>query len=126
MSVVAGETMPVPSSNESFQSAIVAISANQEFRERVVRALEACQCSALEANGGAEVLAHLDSASFDLAVLESNLPDLDAAEVLRFICEQNPDISYVIVNSVTGRLTGQHQLANQRARAFFEALQRTE
>jgi DNA-binding NtrC family response regulator len=92
----------------------------------MIRAIESCDCSAVEAQGGAEILAQLDGEGFDFAVLDSKLPDLDSAEVARFIRQQNPNISYVMVDSTTGKLAGAHQLSNQRARKVYEALKKTE
>jgi DNA-binding NtrC family response regulator len=114
------------SSSHSGNSAIVAISSNPAVRDRMIRALESCNCSTVEAQGGADILAQLDSTGFDFAVLDSKLPDLDSADVTRFIRQQNPNISYVMVDSATGKLVGPHQLANQRARKVFEALKETE
>jgi transcriptional regulator with GAF, ATPase, and Fis domain len=92
----------------------------------MIRALESCDCSTVEARGGAEILAQLESTGFDFAIMDSKLPDLDSGEVTRFIRQQNPNVSYVIVDSVTGKLVGPHQLADERARRVFEALQETE
>ncbi|HZU31588.1 MAG TPA: sigma-54 dependent transcriptional regulator [Candidatus Angelobacter sp.] len=113
-------------SSESSQSAIVAISSNPEVRDRMIRALESCDCSTLEAQGGAEILARLDSTGFDFAVLDARLPDLDSKEVARFIRQQNPNISYVTVDSASGKLVGPHQLSDQRARKVFQALKDAE
>jgi len=107
-------------------NAIVAISANPVLKERVVLALESGQLSVLEADGGANILAWLDSHSVDLAILENKLPDLDLNEVLQFMREKNPDISWLIVDSSTGKLTGNHQIASQQAKEFFDFLKATE
>jgi transcriptional regulator with PAS, ATPase and Fis domain len=112
--------------NEKVRHAIVAISANESVKERVIRALKDCQWSAQEAEGGAEILACADSAKFDLAVLENKLPDLDANEVLRFLRERNPEMSYLVVDSATGKLDGPHQLTNRRAMILLETLKETE
>jgi DNA-binding NtrC family response regulator len=114
------------SSSQQGNSAIVAISSNPAVRDRMIRALESCNCSTLEAQGGAGILAQLDSTGFDFAVLDSKLPDLDSGEVTRFIRQQNPNISYVMVDSSTGKLTGSHKLVDQRAQKMFEALKETE
>lgn len=118
--------MTSSTSSHSSQSAIVAISSNPAVRDRMIRALESCDCSTIEAQGGADILAQLDNVGFDFAVLDSKLPDLDSGEVTRFIRKQNPNISYVMVDSATGKLVGPHQLANQRAQKVFEALKETE
>lgn len=118
--------MTLPTSVRSSSSAIVAISSNPAVREKMIRALESCDCSTIEAQGGADILAQLDNDGFDFAVLDSKLPDLDSGEVTRFIRKQNPNISYVMVDSATGKLVGPHQLANQRAQKVFEALKETE
>jgi DNA-binding NtrC family response regulator len=118
--------MTSPTSSHSGNSAIVAISSNPVLRDRMIRALESCDCSTIEAQGGADILAQLDNTGFDFAVLDSKLPDLDSGEVTRFIRQQNPNISYVMVDSATGKLVGSPQLANQRARKVFEALKETE
>ena len=107
-------------------NAIVAISANPVFKERVVLALEAGQMTVLEAGGGADILAWLDSHNVDLAVLENKLPDLALNEVLQFMREKNPDISWLIVDSITGKLTGNHRLAGRQAEEFFEFLKSSE
>ena len=118
--------MTSPTPQHSGNSAIVAISSNPAVRDRMIRALESCDCSTIEAQGGADILAQLDTTGFDFAVLDSKLPDLDACEVTRFIRQQNPNISYVMVDSATGKLVGAPQLANQRAQKVFEALKETE
>jgi DNA-binding NtrC family response regulator len=114
------------SSSQSGHSAIVAISSNPAVRDRMIRALESCDCSTVEAQGGAGLLAHLDSTGFDFAVLDSKLPDLDSGDVTRFIRQQNPNISYVMIDSATGKLAGPHQLANPRAQKMFEVLKKSE
>jgi DNA-binding NtrC family response regulator len=118
--------MTSSTSSRSGQSAIVAISSNPAVRDRMIRALESCDCSTIEAQGGAGILAHLDSTGFDFAVLDSKLPDLDSGDVTRFIRQQNPNISYVMVDSATGKIAGPHQLANKRAQKMFEALKNSE
>lgn len=118
--------MTSSTASHSNNSAIVAIASNPAVRDRMIRALESCDCSTIEAQGGADILAQLDNAGFDFAVLDSKLPDLDSGEVTRFIRQQNPNISYVMVDSTTGKLVGAPQLANQRAQKVFEALKETE
>ena len=118
--------MTSASSSQSNSSAIVAISSNPAVRDRMIRALKSCDCSTVEAQGGADILAQLDRTDFDFAVLDSKFPDLDSGDVTRFIRQQNPNISYVMVDSATGRLAGPHQLADQRARKVFQALKDTE
>jgi transcriptional regulator with GAF, ATPase, and Fis domain len=118
--------MSLATSPQSNPSAIVAISANPEMRDRMMRALESCDCSTQEALGGADILARLDDASFDFAVVDQKLPDLDCGEVTKFISRQNPNISYVVVDSTTGKLVGPHQLSDKRAERFFRALQASE
>jgi len=118
--------MSLATSHQSPPSAIVAISSNPEMRDRMMRALESCDCTTQEALGGADILARLDEASFDFAVVDQKLPDLDSGEVTKFISRQNPNISYVVVDSTTGKLVGPHQLSDKRAERFFRALQASE
>ncbi len=113
-------------SRSQSNSAIVALSSNPSVRDRMIRALESCDCSTLEAQGGVGILAHMDNARFDFAVIDSKLPDLDSGDVTRFMQQQNPNISYVMVDSATGKLVGPHQLADQRAQRVFQALKETE
>ena len=68
--------MTSSTSSHSGHSAIVAISSNPAVRDRMIRALESCDCSTVEAQGGAGILAHLESTGFDFAVLDSKLPDV--------------------------------------------------
>jgi len=114
------------SSSQGSPSAIVAISSNPAVRDRMIRALESCDVSALEAQGGADILAQLERSSFDFAVLDSRLPDLDSDDVTRFIRQQNPNISYVMVDSASGKLVGPPQLTDQRALRVFQALKQSE
>jgi transcriptional regulator with GAF, ATPase, and Fis domain len=114
-----------PSSNSN-SSAIIAISSNPVVRDRMIKALESCECTTFEANGGAEIMAHADSGSFDFAVLDRKLPDLDSDDVTRFLRQQNPNISYVLVDTSTGKLVGPNKIADQRAAQVFRALQETE
>src|SRR5712675_1970201 len=114
------------STRSQSKSAIVALSSNPAVRDRMIRALESCDCSTLEAQGGVGVLAHMDNARFDFAVIDSKLPDLDSGDVTKFMQQQNPNISYVMVDSATGKLVGPHQLADQRAQKVFQALKETE
>jgi len=118
--------MSLATTPQGSPSAIVAISANPAMRDRMMRALEACNCSTQEAQGGADILARMDEATFDFAVVDQKLPDLDSGEVTRFISRQNPNISYVIVDSTTGKLVGPHQLSDPRAEKFFHALKAAE
>jgi DNA-binding NtrC family response regulator len=114
------------SSSETASSAIVAISSNSAIRQKLIRAIESCDCSTIEAHGGADILAQLENTSFQFAVLDSRLPDLDSGEVTRFIRRQNPDISYVLVDAASGKLVGQPQICNQRAKKIFDALKQVE
>src|SRR5476649_284305 len=107
-------------------SAIISISANPVVRDRMIRALESCDCTTFEANGGAEIMARAGSASFDFAVLDRKLPDLDSDDVTRFLRQQNPNISYVLVDTSTGKLVGPNKIAGRHAAEVFRALQETE
>jgi len=92
----------------------------------MIRALESCDCTTFEANGGAEITARAGSASFDFAVLDRKLPDLDSDDVTRFLRQQNPNISYVLVDTSTGKLVGPNKIAGRHAAEVFRALQETE
>lgn len=63
------------------RSAILA-SADLSFRQRVRDALVGLRWQVREASGGAEALAHLDSAPAETLILDSWLPDLEIQEFI--------------------------------------------
>lgn len=76
------------------RSAILA-SADLSFRQRVRDALVGLRWQVREASGGAEALAHLDSAPAETLILDSWLPDLEIQEFISEFEKLHPTVDYV-------------------------------
>jgi transcriptional regulator with GAF, ATPase, and Fis domain len=56
------------------------------------------------ARSGADALARMESKHFDLVLLDSKLPDLDAEEVRRMMKSHRPDLPVLFLDFATGKL----------------------
>lgn len=90
-------TQPVP------RTAILA-SADLSFRQRVRDALNGLRWQVREASGGAEVLAHLDSAPAETLILDSWLPDLEVREFITEFEKLHPSVDLVTVDDTPAGL----------------------
>lgn len=79
------------------RTAILA-SADLSFRQRVRDALTGLRWQVREASGGAEALAHLDSAPAETLILDSWLPDLEIQEFISEFQKTHPAIDLVTVD----------------------------
>lgn len=87
------------------RTAVIA-SADLSFRQRVRDALTSLRWKVREAGGGAEALAHLDSAPAETLILDSWLPDLEIQEFIAEFERLHPVIDLVTVDDTPGRRNG--------------------
>lgn len=84
----------------------VLASSDVSFRQRVKEALTGLHWKVREAGGGAEALAHLDSAPAEVVILDSWLPDLEVREFIAEFERLYPTVDLVTVdgaNTTTSR-----------------------
>lgn len=79
------------------RTAILA-SADLSFRQRVRDALTGLRWQVREASGGAEALAHLESALAETLILDSWLPDLEIQEFISEFQKTHPGVDLVTVD----------------------------
>jgi DNA-binding NtrC family response regulator len=84
------------------RTAILA-SADLSFRQRVRDALSDLRWQVREAGGGAEVLAHLDSAPAETVIVDSWLPDLEIQEFVTEFERLHPGVDLVTVDDTASR-----------------------
>jgi len=84
------------------RTAILA-SADLSFRQRVREALTGLRWQVREASGGAEALAHLDSAPAETLILDSWLPDLEIREFIAEFEKLHPSVDLVTVDDTAPR-----------------------
>jgi DNA-binding NtrC family response regulator len=84
------------------RTAILA-SADLSFRHRVRDALTGLRWQVREAGGGAEALAHLDSAPAETMIVDSWLPDLEIQEFVAEFEKLHPGVDLVTVDDTPAR-----------------------
>jgi DNA-binding NtrC family response regulator len=84
------------------RTAILA-SADLSFRQRVREALTGLRWQVREATGGAEALAHLESAPAETVILDSWLPDLEIQEFIAEFEKLHPGVDLVTVDDTPPR-----------------------
>ena len=90
-------TASLRSSQPVARTAILA-SADLSFRQRVRDALTGLRWHVREASGGAEALAHFDSAPAETLILDSWLPDLEIQEFISEFEKLHPTVDLVTVD----------------------------
>ena len=77
-------------------------------RKGICRALRNRHIETTEAVNGKEALAHLETRSFDLVLLDIKMEDMDGVEVLRRIRRNDPEISVVMITGYPTISTAVH------------------
>jgi DNA-binding NtrC family response regulator len=79
--------------------ATVVASPNSLFRKMVLQELAARNCCAEEVSGGAEALAMVEDGTCRKLLIDRNLPDLDAEELVALIRARHPHIEVTMIDS---------------------------
>lgn len=80
---------------------VLVASANPQLRERVLRRLAPPRAPVGTASGGAEAFAKLDHGEWQMLILDRQLPDLNAEELLELTNRLYPTIQVLLVDSRT-------------------------
>src|SRR2546430_8992873 len=80
---------------------VLVASANPQLRERVLRRLAPPRAPIGTASGGAEAFAKLDQGEWQMLILDRQLPDLNAEELLELTNRLYPAIQVLLVDSRT-------------------------
>jgi DNA-binding NtrC family response regulator len=80
---------------------VLVASANPQLRERVLRRLAPRRAPVATASGGAEAFAKLDHGEWQMLILDRQLPDLNAEELLELTNRLYPAIQVLLVDSRT-------------------------
>ena len=83
----------------SHSAAVMVASGDPDFRKQVLEALVAARQDGIEACGGAEALLKLESGPCAGVVLDRNLPDLDAQELVAMLAAQYPQLPVEMLDS---------------------------
>jgi DNA-binding NtrC family response regulator len=98
-------TFPVP---PNYGDHVLVASPSSVVRQRVLESLNPRARRVEHATGGAEALLHLEKGLWQKLFLDRRLPDLDAEELRRTVCQRYPSLEVVWVDdddekSLTGR-----------------------
>jgi DNA-binding NtrC family response regulator len=99
----------------------VLASADLSFRQRVRDTLAGLRWQVREAAGGAEALAHLESAGAEVMIVDSWLPDLEIREFVAEFEKQYPTVDLVTVDGSSG---GRNSVKSPRRNEVLYALRR--
>ena len=101
----------------------VLTSADLSFRQRLRDTLTELRWQVREAGGGAEALAHLDTAPAETLILDSWLPDLEIQEFIGEFEKLHPTVDLVIVDDAVG---GRGGARSPRRNEVLHALRRVQ
>ncbi len=91
---------------------VLVASSRPEFRERLVELVQSHRSAAEEVEGGAAVLARLESGEAGAVLLDGALPDLDAAEVAGLVRQRHPRVGVLVVQDDGKGAESAEQLAS--------------
>src|ERR1700744_5564859 len=104
---------PVFSAKPAPARTAVVASADLSFRQRVKETLSGLHWKVREAAGGAEALAHLDTAPAETVILDSWLPDLEVQEFITEFERLYPSVDLVTVNGANATKPGRSPRRNE-------------
>ena len=105
---------PVIKRESMFQArTAIVTSADLSFRERVKETLTGLHWKVREAAGGAEAMAHLDSAPAEAMILDSWLPDLEVQEFIAEFERLYPSVDLVTVDGANAAKTPRSPRRNE-------------
>ena len=94
---------------------VLIVDDEDDFRETIVKRLNARKLRAEGANSGIKALAVLKEKEFDVMVLDVNMPDMDGIETLRHVKKMTPDVEVIML---TGHASVEFGLKGMQLGAF--------
>ena len=94
---------------------VLIVDDEDDFRETIVKRLNARKLRAEGANSGIKALAVLKEKEFDVMVLDVKLPDRDGNETLRHVKKMTPDVEVIML---TGHASVEFGLKGMQLGAF--------
>ena len=86
---------------------VMIASPREELRRRLIARIGCKTGGIMEALGGADALAQLDSAPCQVLLLDRNLLDLNAEELVEILKIQRPDLSVILLKSAEDVVEGE-------------------
>lgn len=86
-------------------ASVLVASPNDFLRKQVIDNLHFTTQSIVEATGGADALAKLDSGPYSVLMLDRRLSDLDCDDVVKRIREQHPSVQVLLLDAESGAAT---------------------
>ena len=94
---------------------VLIVDDEDDFRETIVKRLNARKLQAEGANSGVRALEVLKEKEFDVMVLDVKMPDMDGIETLRHVKKMTPDVEVIML---TGHASVEFGLKGMQLGAF--------
>ena len=94
---------------------VLIVDDEDDFRETIVKRLNARKIQAMGANSGVRALEVLKENDFDVMVLDVKMPDMDGIETLRHVKAMKPEIEVIML---TGHASVEFGLKGMQLGAF--------
>ncbi len=94
---------------------VLIVDDEDDFRETIVKRLNARKIQAMGANSGIKALEVLKDNDFDVMVLDVKMPDMDGIETLRHVKKMKPEIEVIML---TGHASVEFGLKGMQLGAF--------
>ena len=94
---------------------VLIVDDEDDFRETIVKRLNARKIQAMGANSGIKALEVLKDNDFDVMVLDVKMPDMDGIETLRHVKKMKPEIEVIML---TGHASVEFGIKGMQLGAF--------